>query len=769
MASQPLLSVVVPFYGVADYFEECLESIRTQTYDNLQVILVDDESPDHCIDIAEKFAAMDSRFQVLRQANAGPGPARNTGIAHAEGDLLAFADGDDIVPRRAYEFMAASLRRTGSSIAMGNAMRFSRTSGVRQSWAHGRMCSKDATATHVLERPALTYDRMLWNKVYRREFFDEFQYQFPAIRYEDWPVVLKSHLDALTVDVLKAPVYYWRERESGDSITQQVFAYDNLLDRIISAEMIFDLVERQGSPAVRAMTQRHLLEVDMIAIAQAFAVVPDEDIDPLLGLSQRFMSRLDPPRPEESRFTRLQYHALIDGNVELLRSLARFRAEGGLAGGTVAHRLVLKPWKWRLDYPGRSLVSASIKNLYDLPVTALRLQTLVTSVHTEPDRFHFEIRAQIGHLEPDGSDVVSVSLVNGIHRIPLAISTFDTTDSFGHRSRVGVRFDVDLEQVRAIEDLVWPLRFEVSRTSAGVRRTGMLTGAGPGSPQYPMGTFFSPEQYVQPGLTTGNIYCLHRVAFPAVLEHVRPLSDGFELSGSICEPARRASVVVTRPDAEVTLPASVEQSEAGAYRFRARVDATDLLHGDQPDDPFLQSAIRAVVIRTEFGDTELSWPGYRGDAVLDVAGQDIRFTRSRFGMVKVALGPVLPTVRQIAVEGDVAVLTGPHHGLDVAGHLAWRRYLPGSDDHVDTPVEVTVGNDHFTARTALTSLIPEVDQPTQPGAPAADLTLFFRAPGYDTPVRIEPSAVTALPIERVVAGRGVVVTTIAGSNRVQVR
>ncbi|MGW3798534.1 glycosyltransferase family 2 protein [Dermacoccus nishinomiyaensis] len=768
MASQPLLSVVVPFYGVADYFEECLESIRTQTYDNLQVILVDDESPDHCIDIAEKFAAMDSRFQVLRQANAGPGPARNTGIAHAEGDLLAFADGDDIVPRRAYEFMAASLRRTGSSIAMGNARRFSRTSGVRQSWAHGRMCSKDATATHVLERPALTYDRMLWNKVYRRDFFDEFQYQFPAIRYEDWPVVLKSHLDALTVDVLKTPVYYWRERESGDSITQQVFAYDNLLDRIISAEMIFDLVERQGSPAVRAMTQRHLLEVDMIAIAQAFAVVPDEDIDPLLGLSQRFMSRLDPPRPEESRFTRLQYHALKAGDADLLRELAIFRDAGGLAGGTSVSRSRLKPWRWNLNYPGRTH-RATPNNLYELPFTALKLQTLVTSARATSERLDIEATAQIGHLQAGDDDAVAVNLVNGITRIPLEVETFDTIDAFRGRSRVGLRFGVDLESLRGRHDLVWPLRFEVTRTSAGVTRTSPLTGAGAGSAQYPQGAFFGPSQFLQPGLTSGNVYCIHRVAFPTVVEVLEASDGAFVVRGTIAEPARNAAVVVVRPDGALTFPATLESGLDGIQHFTARLDPAVVLDGDSSDDPFLHTATRRVAMRTEFGDVDLTWPGYDADVEITQDGRRVALTRSRFGNATLTFGPLVPHVDSARQVGDDLLLEGTHLGLPVQEGLMWRLYLPDSDEHLDIPVAVDVDGSRWSSRTTLSSLLPDVDRPTQPGAPAADYSLFFQTQGYDTPAPIVPSALGALPIERLVAGRNVLVTSIAGSTRVQVR
>ena len=93
----------------------------------------------------------------------------------------------------------------GSTTASGSGRR-----GCTCSRSPGSGC-----ATHVSEVPDLVLDRMLWNKVYRRSFWTEYGYTFPPIRYEDYPVALKAHLDAVTVDTITQPVYYWRERESG--------------------------------------------------------------------------------------------------------------------------------------------------------------------------------------------------------------------------------------------------------------------------------------------------------------------------------------------------------------------------------------------------------------------------------------------------------------------------------------------------------------------------------------------------------------------------
>lgn len=780
----PRLSVVVPFYGVEDYLAECLESLRHQTMRDMQIILIDDGSPDNSIDIANDFAARDSRFQVVRQENAGLGPARNTGHSYATGQYITFVDSDDIVPLRAYEMMVESLDKTGSSFVIGNAKRFSRTSGVRQSWAHSRPCAKNATATHILERPVLAYDRMVWNKVYRKDFYDEHGYAFPAIRYEDWPVTMKAHLQALTIDILNAPTYYWRERESGDSITQQVFKYDNLLDRVVSAEMVFDVLDELASPTVRDAAHHHLTEIDLVAIAQAFAQAPEEDHARMLELSDRFLSRLRVDTSKMPQFNRLQYQALQHHDTELLGELARFRDAGGLVGGTFAQRNRLKPWQWTLGYPGRSHKAAP-KDAYSLPFTQLSLRSAVTKVEWHDQRITFEATVQISHLHASETDDLHVSLVNGIDRIPLSFERFDTIDEHRGRSNVGVRFSLSLDDIRALGEVVWPLRFEVERTCEGVKRRGMLTAAWAGSPQFPDGAFYSTTEYVQPGLTAGNVYALHRVAYPTVLETVEVNNGTFVLTGSLSEPTRTATLVVSRPAGEVEFDTDLTPSSDGTQHFRVTIDAHAVLDGDGEDDPFLHTATRRVFLRTEFGDLNVTWPHHDGSRCVIVPGGQseldadeatalsgdrlVELTRSRFGLLNLVHGPVKPSVGRLRQEGADMVATGTHYDIDVVGKLVWRQYLPNSDDFNDVPCTVEVSGASFTARVAAADLVPEVDLPVLPGAPAADYTLFIRTDEGDCPLPLETAAAMHLPVERWITSRHLLATTVANSARLQVR
>lgn len=101
----PKISVIVPVYKAEKFLATCIESILNQTYGNLEIILVDDGSPDSCGKICEKYALSDSRVKVVHQKNAGVAAARNVGLDLAEGDYVTFVDSDDYIQPQMYEKM----------------------------------------------------------------------------------------------------------------------------------------------------------------------------------------------------------------------------------------------------------------------------------------------------------------------------------------------------------------------------------------------------------------------------------------------------------------------------------------------------------------------------------------------------------------------------------------------------------------------------------------------------------------------------------------
>lgn len=112
------VSVIVPIYKVADYLDQCIESIVSQHYRDLDIILVDDGSPDSCPEICDRWAAKDARIRVIHKANGGLSDARNAGVSCARGEYLCFVDGDDwIDPEMCGEAVSAA-RRHRADIVM---------------------------------------------------------------------------------------------------------------------------------------------------------------------------------------------------------------------------------------------------------------------------------------------------------------------------------------------------------------------------------------------------------------------------------------------------------------------------------------------------------------------------------------------------------------------------------------------------------------------------------------------------------------------------
>lgn len=114
----PLISVVVPVYKVEKYLDRCVESLVAQTYTNLEIILVDDGSPDSCPALCDAWAEKDPRIVVVHKPNGGLSDARNAGIAAAHGQYIGFVDSDDYVSTDMYEALYSQLVETGADISI---------------------------------------------------------------------------------------------------------------------------------------------------------------------------------------------------------------------------------------------------------------------------------------------------------------------------------------------------------------------------------------------------------------------------------------------------------------------------------------------------------------------------------------------------------------------------------------------------------------------------------------------------------------------------
>ena len=112
-----LISIIVPVYKVEKYLEKCVKSILKQTYTNLEIILVDDGSPDKCGQLCDELAKTDDRIIVFHKENGGLSDARNYGVERANGEYIGFVDSDDYIHECMYKELYEAIKKSGTSIA----------------------------------------------------------------------------------------------------------------------------------------------------------------------------------------------------------------------------------------------------------------------------------------------------------------------------------------------------------------------------------------------------------------------------------------------------------------------------------------------------------------------------------------------------------------------------------------------------------------------------------------------------------------------------
>ncbi|WP_404949428.1 bifunctional glycosyltransferase family 2 protein/CDP-glycerol:glycerophosphate glycerophosphotransferase [Streptomyces sp. ARC14] len=363
----PLLSVVIPVHNVEDYLEDCLRSVAEQSLDAIEVVMVDDGSTDGSPAIAEEFAARDSRFRLVRQENAGLSAARNTGVRHTTPTVpyLAFADSDDFVVHDAYERMVASLESTGSDLVTGNVWRLT-GQGRQQAWQY-RWLTASRPRTHITRDPRLLADRVAWNKVFRRSFWDGHAFTFPEGKlYEDTPVMIPAHYLAGAVDVLHEHVYYWRVREG--SITRRRTDVTGVRDRIAACEQVSTFLGEggHGGAAQRRAYDASCLRDDFGYFLDGLPMGGDAYRTAFLEGAGAFVDRAgDGVLEGLPAELRIKWRLVRERRLEeLLTVLAFERANGA---GTFAVEGL--PGRRRAVYPGVRGVSARLART-DVPAVA---------------------------------------------------------------------------------------------------------------------------------------------------------------------------------------------------------------------------------------------------------------------------------------------------------------------------------------------------------------------------------------------------------------
>ncbi|MEI4789367.1 glycosyltransferase [Bacillus sp. FJAT-53060] len=218
----PAISLLVAVYNTSQYVEQCLQSIADQSFSDIEVILINDGSTDHCGELLEAFAARDQRFRVIHQANQGLGAVRNRGIEEAQGTYLAFVDSDDILAPHYCEALYEKAKMTGADLVVSEYwIQFEQS---RRTIPTNLLSHRSAHKPSLIE--ALLYGEITgfsWNKLYRRAFIEEHHIRFPLRceleNIEDQYVTLRCFYLSKNIAFVHEPLYYYRVHMS--SIVQR--------------------------------------------------------------------------------------------------------------------------------------------------------------------------------------------------------------------------------------------------------------------------------------------------------------------------------------------------------------------------------------------------------------------------------------------------------------------------------------------------------------------------------------------------------------------
>ncbi|MCX5200866.1 CDP-glycerol glycerophosphotransferase family protein [Streptomyces sp. NBC_00237] len=230
----PRFSVIVPAYQVQEYLEECLDSVLTQSFDDFELIAVDDCSPDACGDLIDEYAARDPRVRPLHLAeNGGLGNARNQGMERARGDYLLFLDSDDTLTPGALQSISDRLKEADSpDVLVFDYARTFWTGEVERNQFSAELHEEGPASFPLADRPGLLRVLMVaWNKAYRRDFVEREDFTFPSGYYEDTPWTYPVLLAASSVSTLDEVCVHYRQRRQGNILSTTSLRHFDLFDQ----------------------------------------------------------------------------------------------------------------------------------------------------------------------------------------------------------------------------------------------------------------------------------------------------------------------------------------------------------------------------------------------------------------------------------------------------------------------------------------------------------------------------------------------------------
>ena len=249
-----MVSIIIPVYNVQDYLARCVDSVLTQTYTDLEIILVDDGSIDISGDICDEYALHDARVRVIHKENGGLSDARNAGLDVARGNYVAFIDADDYVHPSFVELLLKTINETGAQIAVSTWQELKDGDKPRKVKTKRPRCTiltQEEAISSVFYQKKLNHSAC--SRIFETQLFNNLR--FPeGMLYEDLAIIYPLLCKVEKVALINTPMYYYMHRQ-GSIITTMSLRRTHVLDHI---ERIEEQVTDEAPQYLPAVRSRHL-------------------------------------------------------------------------------------------------------------------------------------------------------------------------------------------------------------------------------------------------------------------------------------------------------------------------------------------------------------------------------------------------------------------------------------------------------------------------------------------------------------------------------
>lgn len=225
-----LISIIVPIYNVEKYLPRCIESIQAQTYKNLEILLIDDGSPDSCPEICDDYAKKDKRIKVIHKANGGLSDARNAGIDAATGEYLGFVDSDDYIHPEMYERLWKQVVQERADIALCNMERV--YGAVAKRFQAGEDLVKTYSGTqaikNILDKNLHVISVVAWGKLYKKNLFEGVRFPKGKIHEDEFTTYKLYYKSGRVVELSGQYYFYFQRDDSIMGVKNKKISYDGL-------------------------------------------------------------------------------------------------------------------------------------------------------------------------------------------------------------------------------------------------------------------------------------------------------------------------------------------------------------------------------------------------------------------------------------------------------------------------------------------------------------------------------------------------------------